>query len=172
MPLSTPSPNPGHPSSPHPPSEEEYLIRHLRASSVSVHLQTPKMPDIVPIVRRPVKKLNSPPIFEKRAETESNSNISSSGRRFGPTDNKNNSGTSGSKIKRICDGNIPAKSKALLGKEEELPSSVSFPKYDASDFVSLTKQKRNVLPELKVAEQRVVKTSVSLFTLPPLSFSF
>ena len=127
------------------------------------------MPDIVPIVRRPVKKLNSPPIFDKRAETEATS-VVGLGRKFSlPTDKS--SGNHGSRGKRICEGNLPVKSKALSKKEEELPVAVSFPKYDASDFVS-AKQKRNVVPELRVAEtaQRVAKTTVSLFIfLPSLS---
>ena len=167
MPLSTPSPA-RHPPSPHPPSE--HLIRHLRAGTESVHLLTPRMPDIVPIVRRPVKKLNSPPIFDKRAETESNTSVSGLGRKFSLPSDK--SSGSGSKVKRICEGNLPVKSKALSKKEEELPVAVSFPKYDASDFVSV-KQKRNVLPELRVAEpaQRVAKTTVSLFIFLPLSSS-
>ena len=167
---------PRHPPSPHPPSE--HLIRHVRAGTESVHLLTPRMPDIVPIVRRPVKKLNSPPIFDKRAETESNSNSSLSGlgRKFSlPTDKSNgtgSTGSTGSKVKRICEGNLPVKSKVLPKREEELPVAVSFPKYDASEFVS-AKQKRNVLPELRVAEpaQRVAKTAVSLFILVPLSSS-
>jgi len=121
------------------------------------------MPDIVPIVRRPVKKLNSPPIFDKRAETESNSSssVSGLGRKFSlPTDKSTGSG---SKVKRICEGNLPVKSKVLPKREEELPVAVSFPKYDASDFVS-AKQNRNVLPELRVAEaaQRVAKTTKDL----------
>ena len=160
-----PPPLPRHPPSPHPPSED--LIRHLRAGTDSVHLLTPRMPDIVPIVRRPVKKLNSPPIFDKRAETETNnSSVSGLGRKFSlPTDKS-------SKVKRICEGNLPVKSKVLPKREEELPVAVSFPKYDASDFVS-AKQKRNVLPELRVAEaaQRVAKTTVSLFIFLPLSCS-
>ena len=126
------------------------------------------MPDIVPIVRRPVKKLNSPPIFDKRAETEATS-VVGLGRKFSlPTDKS--SGNHGSRGKRICEGNLPVKSKALSKKEEELPVAVSFPKYDASDFVS-AKQKRNVVPELRVAEtaQRVAKTTVSLFIFLPLS---
>ena len=160
-------PHPSAPSS-HPPSEEEDLIRHLRAGTDSVHLLTPRMPDIVPIVRRPVKKLNSPPIFDKRAETETNNSnsVSGLGRKFSlPTDKS-------SKVKRICEGNLPVKSKVLPKREEELPVAVSFPKYDASDFVS-AKQKRNVLPELRVAEaaQRVAKTTVSLFIFLPLSCS-
>ena len=79
---------------------------------------------------------------------------------------------SGSKVKRICEGNLPAKSKVLPKREEELPVAASFPKYDASDFVS-AKLKRNVLPELRVAEtaQRVAKTTVSLFIFLPLSSS-
>ena len=166
-----PPPLPRHPPSPHPPSE--HLIRHLRAGTESVHLLTPRMPDIVPIVRRPVKKLNSPPIFDKRAETESNTSVSGLGRKFSlPSDKSNGTGSTGSKVKRICEGNLPVKSKVLPKREEELPVAVSFPKYDASEFVS-AKQQRNVLPELRVAEpaQRVAKTAVSLFILVPLSSS-
>ena len=121
------------------------------------------MPDIVPIVRRPVKKLSSPSEFEKRSEPANNT-ISSLGRKFNLSTDK----SSGSKIKRICDGNHPAKSKTLIGKEDELPVAVSLPKYhESSDFVLARGNTRNVLPELKVAEQRVAKTSVSLFTFPP-----
>ena len=121
------------------------------------------MPDLVPVVRRPVKKLNSP--FEKRSE--SSSSISS--RKFNlPTD-----ASSGSKIKRICDENLPAKSKTLNEKEEELPAAVSSPKYhQTADFVGARRGKVNAPPELKVAEQRVAKTTVSLFTFLPLSWSF
>ena len=147
-----------------------HLIRHLRAGTDSVHLPAPRMPDIVPIVRRPVKKLNSPPIFDKRTETEGSS-VVGLGRKFNfPTDRSSGSSASGGKVKRICEGNLPVKSKALPKKEEELPVAVSLPKYDASDFVS-SKQKRNVVPELKAAEpaQRVAKTTVSLFIFLPLS---
>ena len=168
MPLSTPSPA-RHPPSPHPPSE--HLIRHLRAGSESVHLLTPRMPDIVPIVRRPVKKLNSPPIFDKRSETESLGVSGGLGRKFSlPSDKASGIAGTGSKVKRSCEGNLPVKSRAVPKKEEELPVAVSFPKYDASQFVS-TKHTRNVLPELRVAEpaQRVAKTTVSLFIFLPLS---
>merc|ERR1740123_2767670 len=120
------------------------------------------MPDIIPIVRRPVKKLNSPPIFDKRSETESNS-LAGLGRKFsGPSDKS--SGIAGpGKGKRNCEGNLPVKSRVLPKKEEELPVAVSFPKYDASEFVS-AKHQRNVLPELRVAEaaQRVAKTTKDL----------
>ena len=127
------------------------------------------MPDIVPIVRRPVKKLNSPPIFEKKAETENTSSVSGLGRKFSLPAVDKSSG-SGSKVKRSGEGNLPVRSRVSPKKEEELPVAISFPKYDASDFVS-AKQKRNVGPELKVAEpaQRVAKTTVSLFIFLPLS---
>jgi len=116
------------------------------------------MPDIVPIVRRPVKKLSSPSEFEKRSEPANNT-ISSLGRKFNLSTDK----SSGSKIKRICDGNHPAKSKTLIEKEDELPVAVSLPKYhESSDFVLARGNTRNVLPELKVAEQRVAKTSKDL----------
>merc|ERR1711953_1085843 len=125
---------------------------------MGVHLQTPRMPDIVPIVRRPVKKLSSPSEFEKRSEPANNT-ISSLGRKFNLSTDK----SSGSKIKRICDGNHPAKSKTLIEKEDELPVAVSLPKYhESSDFVLARGNTRNVLPELKVAEQRVAKTSKDL----------
>ena len=119
------------------------------------------MPDLVPIVRRPIRKLNSPPQQEKSSSVSS--------RKFNlPTDK-----SSGSKIKRICDGNHPAKSKTLIEKEDELPVPVSLPKYhESSDFVLARGNTRNVLPELKVAEQRVAKTTVSLFSFLPLSWSF
>ena len=128
------------------------------------------MPDIVPIVRRPVKKLNSPPIFEKKAETENTSSVSGLGRKFSlPAVDKSSSGSVG-KVKRSVEGNLPVRSRISPKKEEELPVAISFPKYDASDFVS-AKQKRNVGPELRVAEpaQRVAKTTVSLFIFLPLS---
>ena len=168
MPLSTPSPAPA-PPAPLLPPPSEHLIRHLRAGSDSVHLPPPRMPDIVPIVRRPVKKLNSPPIFDKRSEPETSQGL---GRKFGlPSDKSSGNSGNGSRVKRICEGNLPVKSKALSRKEEEeLPVSVSLPKYSASDFVS-AQQKRNVVPELRVAEagQRVAKTTVSLFIFLPLS---
>ena len=118
------------------------------------------MPDLVPIVRRPIRKLNSPPQQEKSSSVSS--------RKFNlPTDK-----SSGSKIKRICDENLPVKSRSLNEKEEELPAAVSFPKYHhTSDFVP-ARGNKNALPELKVAEHRVAKTSVSLFTFLPLSWSF
>ena len=113
------------------------------------------MPDIVPIVRRPVKKLNSPPDFELKSSSGDKSIV---GRKFNLPIEKN----SVNKIKRFCEekDTISERSKKSFNNDDNLP--VPFvSKYDVSQFT--TKAVAHGPSELKVAEKRVVKTNVSFF---------
>jgi len=112
------------------------------------------MPDIVPIVRRPVKKLNSPPDFELKSSSGDKSIV---GRKFNLPTEKN----SVNKIKRFCEekDTISERSKKSFNKDDNLP--IPFvTKYDVSQFA--TKVDASGPSELKVAEKRVVKTNKDL----------
>lgn len=113
------------------------------------------MPDVVPIVRRPVKKLSSPPEFESKHNSLS-PELSTPGRKFNLPSDKN----SVNKIKRICEGKDTSKAKKNFSKDEDLPAPV-ISHYDLSQFTSKP-SKNNPHIELKVAKNRVAKTNVSV----------
>lgn len=117
------------------------------------------MPDVVPIVRRPVKKLSSPPDFESKSRSPVESSIG--GRKFNLPSDKN----SVNKIRKICDGKTvsadkTAKSKESIVNDEELPAPV-ISTYDVSQFSSNHQPTKSPKIELKVAKNRVAKTNVS-----------
>ena len=125
---------------------------------MSVHLESLNMPDVVPIVRRPVKKLNSPPDFELKSSGDK----SIVGRKFNLPTEKN----SVNKIKRFCEekDTIAEKSKKSFNNDDDLPVPI-ISKYDVSQF---TAKVAHGPQELKVAEKRVSKTNVSFFSSPAL----
>ena len=121
------------------------------------------MPDIVPIVRRPVRKLNSPPEIESGEKIEK-----SLGRKFNLPGDKN----SVNKVKRFCDSKetTTTGSKNFFDLDRDLPTPI-VACYDVSQFS--TKSTLFNPRELKVAEQRVAKTNVSFqIYYPNLSVHF
>ena len=116
------------------------------------------MPDIVPIVRRPVKKLNSPPDFEPNS---SSGDKSIAGRKFNLPTEKN----SVNKIKRFCeekDTTSVRSKKSFNTDDDNLPVPI-VSKYDVSQF---TTKVAHDPTQLKVAEKRVAKTNVSFIFSP------
>ena len=105
------------------------------------------MPDVVPIIRRPVKKLSSPP------DCDSDKSF---GRKFNLPNSSDKNSVGVSKIKRICDkkeGN-----KKHFASDDDLPAPV-ITNYDVTQFSSNNAYEYPIV--LKVAKDRVAKTNVS-----------
>ena len=163
MSLSKGSGNHPHPPLPHP---SEHLIRQHPHSASPVTLILPIMPDIIPIVRRPVRRVN-PQTSSDKSEVTSGQH-----RKLSIGGESNTTQVSPVKVRRAWvppkDRSPMKEKKTVRSCDEPLPPPPKTPTYNIPEFLSSTAfpaPRSDNTPALPVAKSRVAKTNVSQFSL-------